>query len=366
MSLPPAGSGDDIRSNGQEGEPTMSVPAKGNVRPPRPKRFAVVADLLKDTSTRAAGVEDMMNAKQIRRDRIVPDPDQPRKTFPQESLEELATSLKSRGMLQPIAVRYDRAADHYIIIHGERRWRASGIAGLETLPAIVREEQEAGERLIDQLMENIQREDLNDLDRADGLSHLKEAMGGVAWERVAEAVGIGRTRLFQLLDLRDERKTPEPEQKAIRQGELTEKHIRVLRRLSGPSREGLRRVMIADKLSAKEADLAADALVQNPAMLINATPEQVAEAVRRIRAESRAPRTPEPRINLRGLVTGGTELPAIDDAALQDLQVSAERLLRYFLAMTTEPLDPAQAKRLRPLIRRLRDTADLYLDSVKE
>ena len=78
-----------------------------------------------------------MNAKQIRRDRIVPDPNQPRKTFPQESLEELAASLKARGMLQPISVWYDSADDHYVIIYGERRWRASGMAGMEVLPAIV-------------------------------------------------------------------------------------------------------------------------------------------------------------------------------------------------------------------------------------
>lgn len=341
----------------------MSVPPS---RASRPKRFAVVADLLKDTSSRAAGVEEMMNAKQIRRDRIVPDPDQPRKSFPQESLDELAASLKSRGMLQPIAVWYDRARDQYVIIHGERRWRAAGIAGLDVLPAIVREDQEVGERLIDQLMENLQREDLNDVDRADGLNRLKEAMGGVAWERVAEAVGIGRTRLFQLLDLLDERKTPEPERQAVRKGELTEKHIRVLRRVSGPLREGLRRVMIEDRMSAKEADMAADALVQNPRMSISATPEQVAAAVRRIRTEAKTPREPEPRLNLRGLLPAGQELPAIDAAALTDVRASAERLLRYLLAMATEPLDPAEARRLRPLIRRLRDTADLYLDSVKE
>ncbi len=332
----------------------------------KPRKFAVVADLLKDTSSRGAGVEEMMNAKQIRCDRIVPDPDQPRKSFPQESLEELAASLKSRGVLQPIAVWYDRPNDRYVIIHGERRWRAAGIAGLEMLPAIVREDQASSERLIDQLMENLQREDLNDVDRADGLAHLKEALGGVAWERVAEAVGIGRTRLFQLLDLLDPKKTPEPEQQAIRKGELTEKHIRVLRRVSGPLREGLRRVMIEDKLSAKEADMAADALVQNPSMNINTTAEQVAEAVRRIRVEAKTPREPEPRMNLRGLLPPGQTLPAMDAAALRDVQASAERLLRYLLAMSTEPLDPAEATRLRPLIRRLRDTADLYLDSVKE
>ena len=73
----------------------------------------------------------------------------------------------------------------------------------------------------------------------------------------------------------------------------------MLRRVSGPLREGLRRVMIEDKLSAKESDMAADALVQNANMSINATPEQVAAAVRRIRIEARTPRQPELRMNLQ-------------------------------------------------------------------
>ena len=67
-----------------------------------------------------------------------------------------------------------------MIIHGERRWRAAEIAGLEIIPAIVREDQESGERLVDQLMENLQREDLNAMDRAEGFARLKEAMGSVA------------------------------------------------------------------------------------------------------------------------------------------------------------------------------------------
>lgn len=332
----------------------------------RPKRFSVVTDLLKDTSQKGVGVEDLMNAKQIHRDRIVPDPNQPRKTFPQESLTELANSLRSDGMLQPISVWYDSAADHYVIIYGERRWRASELAGMDVLPALVYDRPTDERLIVSQLMENLQREDLNDIDRANGLKQLKEAMGGAPWERVLERVGFGRTRLFQLLDLLDPKKTPEPEQEAIRQGILTEKHIRVLRRVSGPIREGLRRVMIEDKLSAKESNLAADALVQNASMSINATPEQVAAAVRRIRTEARTPREPELRINLRTMIPGGSDLPRIDAAALHDVEASVERLLRYLLAMSSEPLDPAEAKRLRPLIRRLRDTADLYLDSVKE
>src|SRR5579884_2011105 len=117
------------------------------------RRFTVDA-LFSDTTPRAVGVSDLPNAKEIQLDRIQPDPNQPRRSFDEERLEELATSIRSEGVLQPIAVRYDRAAERYVILHGERRWRAARRAGLESIPAVVREVAE-GRRLIQQLMENV-------------------------------------------------------------------------------------------------------------------------------------------------------------------------------------------------------------------
>ena len=94
----------------------------------------------------------------------------------------------------------------------------------------------------------------------------------------------------------------------------------MLRRVSGPLREGLRSVIIADKLSAKDADMAADALVQNPNMSINTTAEQVADAVRRIRQEAKTPREPEPRMNLRGLLPAGQTCQRLTPPPLRDVQ----------------------------------------------
>jgi hypothetical protein len=83
----------------------------------------------------AVGVSDLPTAKEIRLDRIEPDPEQPRRTFDEAKLAELAESIRQEGILQAIAVRYDHEADRYVILHGERRWRASKLAGL---PAIRR------------------------------------------------------------------------------------------------------------------------------------------------------------------------------------------------------------------------------------
>ncbi len=192
----------------------------------RRRKFSVDA-LFTDTTARAVGVSDLLDAKLIRRDRIEPDPDQPRNYFDEDALNDLATSIRAEGILQPIAVRYDEPRDIYVIIHGERRWRAAGIAGLESIPAVVRDIPE-DRRLIQQLVENIVREDLNALDRAAALRALKQQMGDPAWDTVAEAVGIRRSRLFQLLGTE---KLEDRVQEALRRGIISEKQTRLLQGL---------------------------------------------------------------------------------------------------------------------------------------
>jgi ParB family chromosome partitioning protein len=190
------------------------------------RRFTVDA-LFSDTSARGVGVEVLPEARLIRLERVEPDPTQPRRTFDLDRLEELAASIRSEGILQPIAVRYDDARNTYVIVHGERRWRAAGMAGLAAIPAIVRDVPE-DRRLLQQLMENVVREDLNALDRAAALRTLKEQMGNPSWDRVAEAVGIRRSRLFQLLDTE---KLEATIQEALRRGLVSEKQTRALHRL---------------------------------------------------------------------------------------------------------------------------------------
>lgn len=230
------------------------APATGSKAGSR-RRFTVDA-LFTDGRPQAAGVTDLPTAKEIRLDRIVPDPNQPRRTFDPVRLEELAASIKLEGVLQPIVVRYDEGDDIYVIVHGERRWRASREAGRKSIPAIVREVDEA-HRLIQQLMENVVREDLNSVDRALALRALKVQMDDAPWEHVAAAVGIRRSRLFQLLGTE---KLPDAIQEDIRAGRISEKQSRALQGLAPEAQLALRDAIVADDLSSEEAMRLARAL----------------------------------------------------------------------------------------------------------
>ncbi|MGH2532391.1 MAG: ParB/RepB/Spo0J family partition protein [Thermomicrobiales bacterium] len=214
----------------------------------RKRRFTVDA-LFTDHRPQAVGVTDLATAKEIRLDRIAPDPEQPRRTFDEAKLGELAASIRLEGVLQPIVVRYDAGRDIYVIVHGERRWRASREVGLAAIPAIVREVP-VERRLIQQLMENVVRDDLNAVDRAAALRALKGQLGDAPWDQVAEAVGIRRSRLFQLLGTE---KLPDWIQDDIRAGRLSEKQSRALQGLTPGCQTALRDAIIEDDLPVEEA-----------------------------------------------------------------------------------------------------------------
>lgn len=234
-----------------------SAALSGEERPAaRGKRRFTVDALFVDHRPQAVGVEDLATAKEIRLERIAADPDQPRRTFDPERLAELAASIQREGVLQPIAVRYDVERDLYIVIHGERRLRAAREAGLTAIPAIVREVP-AERRLVQQLMENVVREDLNAVDRAAALRALKVQLDDAPWEAVAEAVGIRRSRLFQLLGTE---KLPEAVRDDIRRGRLSEKQSRALQGLPAAHQEALREAIARHGLAADEAMQAARAI----------------------------------------------------------------------------------------------------------
>lgn len=225
-------------------ERSSSNTKSGNQR----KRFSVDS-LFVDTRPQAVGLTDLANAKEIPIDRIDPDPDQPRRTLDQARLEELVESIRSEGVLQPIVVRYNNDENRYVIVHGERRWRASTVAGLESIPALVREVP-AERRLVQQLMENIVRDDLNPVDRALALRTLKVQLGNVPWDDVAATVGIKRSRLFQLLNTE---KLPEPVQDDIRAGRISEKQSRALQNLPPVFQLALRDEIVFGDLPAEDA-----------------------------------------------------------------------------------------------------------------
>ncbi len=212
------------------------------------KRFTIDS-LFEDTRQQATGARDLIDAKVIDLDRIHPDPLQPRRSFDPERLAELAESIRLEGVLQPIAVRFDPEQDRFVIIHGERRWRAAKIAGLPAIPAIVRDVS-AGRRLVQQLMENVLRDDLNAIDRAAALRELRGQLGDPAWEVVADAVGIKRSRLFQLLGTG---KLSAEAQEDIQSGRLSEKQSRALQGLSPSKQAALRELILSENVPATAA-----------------------------------------------------------------------------------------------------------------
>ncbi len=126
---------------------------------------------------------------------IRPNPKQPRRHFDPDALKQLAESIRSRGLLQPIVVARD--GDGYLIMAGERRWRAAGLAGLETIPALIRED----DPLEIAMIENLQRQDLSALEEAEGLGQLIERFG-YTHEELAEMMGKSRPYVSNTLALR--------------------------------------------------------------------------------------------------------------------------------------------------------------------
>src|SRR5690606_13584189 len=148
----------------------------------------------------------------VRLDAISPDPEQPRSTFDDDSLQDLSDSIRQDGVIQPIEV-IEVEPGRYRIVHGERRWRAAQMAGLETIPAVVRrKDYDTVTRFVRQLVENVQREDLNDVDRAAALIRLRNLMAeeaglledkqswssNVTWSDVGKRLGFSRQRIHQL------------------------------------------------------------------------------------------------------------------------------------------------------------------------
>jgi ParB family transcriptional regulator, chromosome partitioning protein len=153
---------------------------------------------------------------------VAPNPRQPRRSFDEESLTALAGSLRERGVLQPVLVR-PRPGGTYELIAGERRWRAAQLAGMETVPALVRPRDDA-ETLELALIENMAREDLNPLEEARACAALVEDLG-LTREEVGLRVGRSRVAVSNLLRLLD---LPDEALELLESGQLSEGHGRAL------------------------------------------------------------------------------------------------------------------------------------------
>ena len=186
-------------------------------------------DALIDTSE--VRTQGSSNLCEIPISQIEPNPDQPRREFDPEALEELAGSIKAMGIIAPITLR-QTSDNHYQIIAGERRWRASQIAGLTAIPAYIRTVED--ENVMEMaLVENIQREDLNAIEIALAYQHLAETTG-MTQAKISERVGKSRAAVTNYMRLL---KLPAQVQMALKDKAIDMGHARALLSLDSPSQQ---------------------------------------------------------------------------------------------------------------------------------
>lgn len=193
-------------------------------------------------------VDHSGDQREIAVDRLQPGAHQPRRHFDEEALAELASSIASQGVVQPIVVRAI-GADRYEIVAGERRWRAAQRAGLQSIPAVVRTLDDRGAMAV-ALVENIQRADLNPLEEAQALKRLLDECK-LTHEQVAEAVGRSRagvTNLLRLMELNEDVQT------LVRESRLSLGHAKVLLGVEGPRQSSLAKLVADQQMSVRQAE----------------------------------------------------------------------------------------------------------------
>ena len=182
-------------------------------------------------STETVSTQGSLTINEVPIEQIEANPNQPRREFDQIALEELANSIKQLGLVQPITLR-QLDESKFQIIAGERRWRASQLAGLTAIPAYIRTIKDENVMEL-ALVENIQREDLNAIEIALAYEHLQEK-SGMTQERVAERVGKSRAAVANYLRLL---KLPAQVQMALQKKEIDMGHARALLSLNSPSQQ---------------------------------------------------------------------------------------------------------------------------------
>jgi ParB family transcriptional regulator, chromosome partitioning protein len=200
---------------------------------------------------RIDGVARSKAALEIPIDKIERDPQQPREDFDPEALGRLADSIRARGLLQPVRVKWSEERGRYMLIAGERRWRAAGMAGLPTLTCIVdQKELTPAELLADQVTENILREDLAPLERARAFRTLMD-LNGWSGNQLSKELGISQTTVVHALALLE---LPEPIQGHVDRGELAPSVAYQVGKLDDPAaQEAVAARIVAEDLSRAEA-----------------------------------------------------------------------------------------------------------------
>jgi ParB family chromosome partitioning protein len=190
-------------------------------------------------------------------EKIVPNPNQPRRDFAPDALQELASSIRQKGIIQPLVVR-SIDGDRFEIVAGERRWRAAQLAQLHEVPVVIREFSDL-EVIEVAIIENIQRADLNAIEEALAYRQLMDRFGHTQ-EKLAEALSKSRSHIANLLRLLN---LPEDVQGYVREGKLSAGHARAL--ITSPRATELARQVIARNLSVRETEALAKAPEQKGA-----------------------------------------------------------------------------------------------------
>lgn len=215
---------------------------------------ALMADVNLDVS---GGVAPRRPDLLVPVEKVFPNPNQPRRDFPAEALQDLAASIRTQGIIQPLIVR-PRGSDEYEIVAGERRWRAAQIATLHEVPVLVRTLTDE-ETLEISIVENIQRSDLNPIEEAQAYRQLMDKFGHTQ-EKLAEALAKSRSHVANLLRLLQ---LPEDVQTFLREGRLSAGHARAL--ITAPDPSDLARQVIARGLTVRQTeDLAKTVSVRKP------------------------------------------------------------------------------------------------------
>ena len=231
--------------------------------------------------TASAALQGTISIQELPLEKIAPNPDQPRKHFEQEGLEELAASLRALGLVQPITVQA-LPSGSYQIISGERRWRAAQLAGLKALPAYIRSTQE-GELLELALIENIQREDLNAIEIALAYQQLIE-QHGLTQAKLAERVGKKRVTISNYIRLLQ---LPAEIQLGLTQRLIDMGHARALLQVEDTERQiELYNLIITEHLSVRAVEELARAIAT---WLKSSRQRLPSAAPLRVRGSSRSP-----------------------------------------------------------------------------
>ncbi len=202
-------------------------------------------------------IKPMGNIGQIEISKIEANPSQPRREFDSEALEGLASSIRALGVIQPITLK-ELSGERYIIISGERRFRAAKMAGLDSIPAYIRNV-ETQELQTMALVENIQRQDLNPIEVAVGISRLLEECG-LSQEALSERVGMKRSTLSNYLRLLN---LPDAVQFALKSGVITMGHAKAIAGVDPAKQLELMKICVSRSLSVRQTEELARQMQEN-------------------------------------------------------------------------------------------------------